>query len=75
MNKTQARAFRRRWREVQEIQQKETTGSTLELRWRQLNAAFGLGKSLQLETSHAGEMRVYQRWAKLKENLLQHPKA
>ena len=75
MDKTQARAFRQRWLAVREIQQKEAQASTLEERWRQLNAAFRLGKGMHLTTGHSDETRVYQRWAKLKESLLQHPKA
>ncbi len=67
MEKKQVRAFRQRWRAVQEIQQKEASGTTLELRWRQLNAAYGLGKGMQLPARHSDEMCVYQRWAKLKE--------
>jgi hypothetical protein len=69
MEKAQARAFRQRWQSAQEIQQKEASGTTPELRWQQLNAAYGLGKSLQLDAGHSDEMRVYLRWAKLKENL------
>jgi hypothetical protein len=74
MDKTQARLFRQRWQAVQMIQQEQARESTLEQHWRQLNAAFGLGKGLHLVTDDSDEMRVYLRWAKLKENQLQHPK-
>ena len=75
MDKTQAQQFRNRWRAVEEIQQKEARRATFELRWRKLNSAYGMGKGLKLASSHSGELRVYQRWAKLKENLPQPPKA
>ena len=74
MDKTQARLFRQRWQAVQKIQQEEARESTLEQHWWQLNAAFGLGKGLHLVADNSDEMRVYLRWAKLKENQLQHPK-
>jgi len=74
MDKTQARLFRQRWQAVQKIQQEETRESTLEQHWQQLNAAFGLGKGLHLAADDSDEMRVYLRWAKLKEHQLQHPK-
>ena len=75
MDKVQAQQFRNRWRAVEEIQQKEARHATFELRWRKLNSAFVIGKELKLASSHLGEMRVYQRWAKLKENLSHPPKA
>ena len=74
MDKAQARLFRHRWQVVRKIEQEEARNSTLEQHWRQLNAAFRLGKGLYLVAADPDEMRVYLRWAKLKENQLQHPK-
>lgn len=60
--------FRNRWQAVEAIQLEEARSATLELRWRQLNALYGLASSLQLSFAHLDETQVYQRWAKLKEN-------
>jgi hypothetical protein len=68
MDQTQAQLFRHRWQVVEEIQQKEARAATLELRWRQLNAAYRLSKSLKLAPDPPDEARGYERWAKLKEN-------
>jgi hypothetical protein len=75
MDKAHVQQFRNRWLAVQEVQRKEECRTTFELRWQQLNAAFGMGKGLQLASSHSDEMQVYLRWAKLKENLPLPPKA
>ena len=75
MDTGSAQQFRDRWRAVQEVQQKEALEATFESRWQKLNAVFSLGKGLQLTSSHADEMQVYQRWAKLKEILPRAPKA
>ena len=75
MDMAQAQQFRDKWQVVEEIHQKEALRSTLELRWQKLNSAFGIGKGLQLESSHSDEMRVYQRWAKLKKDQPKLPKA
>ena len=74
MDKVQAQQFRNRWQEVEEIQQKEARRATFELRWRKLNAVFGMGQGLKLAADHLDEMQVYQRWAKLKERLTQSSK-
>ena len=68
MDKTQAQQFRRRWQAVEEIQQQEARVATLELRWRQLNAAYRLFKSLKLALDRSDETRGYERWAKLKKS-------
>ena len=66
MDKTQAQQFRDRWQAVTVIQQKEALNATIELRWRQLNAAYDISQVLQLSTDHTDEIQVYQRWEKLK---------
>jgi len=68
MDKTQAQQFRLRWRAVEEIRQQEARAATLELRWRQLNALYGLAKGLQLGPRPSDATQGYERWAKLKEN-------
>jgi hypothetical protein len=75
MDKKRVHAFHRRWQAVQEVQQKELINSSLEMKWRQLNAAHRLGKGLQFSADHPDEMHIYLRWAKLKEKQTQRPKA
>jgi len=67
MDKAQAQQFRHRWQAVKEIQQREARAATLELRWRQLNAAYSLSRSLKLVSDQPDETRGYERWARLKE--------
>ena len=67
MDKAQAQQFRHRWQAVKEIQQREARAATLELRWRQLNAAYSLSKSLKLGSDQPDETRGYERWARLRE--------
>ncbi|MFA4947868.1 MAG: hypothetical protein WC674_05065 [Candidatus Krumholzibacteriia bacterium] len=67
MDKAQAQQFRHRWRAVEEIQKREARTATLELRWRQLNAAYSLSMSLKLVSDQPDETRGYERWARLKE--------
>jgi len=67
MDKAQTQQFRNRWQAVEEIQQREVRFATLELRWRQLNAAYSLSMSLKLVSDQPDETRGYERWARLKE--------
>ncbi len=74
--KDDLKAYRVRWTAVDEVLQKEHCSASLELRWRQLNAAYGMAKGLGLLKPDPSEEGVYQRWAKLKEKALnQRPKA
>jgi hypothetical protein len=45
-------------------------GASLELRWRQLNTAYAMGKGLGLLKGDPSELEVYQKWAKLKNRYL-----
>jgi hypothetical protein len=64
--KSQLQAYLARWKAVKEIQAEERRTATYQLRWRQLNAAFGIAKGLGLLNADASEMEVHLRWAKLK---------
>lgn len=66
--KDDIKAYRDRWDEVEEVIEEERRTASLELRWQQLNAAYGMAKSLGLLRPDPTEMEVFQRWAKLKEN-------
>jgi hypothetical protein len=66
-HKAAIQAYQQRWKIVEEVQAAEKRSASLELRWRQLNAAYGLAKSLGLIRPDPSEYEVYARWAKLKE--------
>lgn len=55
-----------RWKAVKKIQAEEQRSAPLDLRWRQLNAAYGLAKALGLLQPDPDEVKVFERWAKLK---------
>ena len=67
------RAYRERWLAVEEIERQEQRNASLELRWRQLNAAYGMAKELGLLRSDPSESGVFERWAKLKEKAADPP--
>lgn len=70
MDRAEAQQFRERWRAVEAIQTVERGTASLELRWRQLNAVYGLFKELGMTPDHEDEMQVYERWARLRERIL-----
>jgi hypothetical protein len=41
-----------------------------ELRWRQVNAAFGMGHGLGLRREDPSEAKGFERWAKLNEKAI-----
>ena len=70
--KNDLRAYQEHWPAVEEIQAEERRSASLELRWRQLNAAYGMAKGLGLLQPDLSEMEVFERWAKLKEKATSH---
>ncbi len=71
MDKRQVREYRERYQAVAAIEAQEQRSATIELRWRQLNAILRLAFGLELSiTNTDDETVVYQRWAKLKRQLL-----
>jgi hypothetical protein len=64
--KQDLQAYQARWQAVEAIRAEERRGANLELRWRQLNAAYGLAKGLGLLRPDPSEAGVFARWAKLK---------
>jgi len=68
-------AYQNRWYAVEEIQAEERRTAYFELRWRQLNAAYGMAKGLDLLQPDLSELGVFERWAKLKEKAGESPKS
>jgi hypothetical protein len=68
--KQDIQAYQVRWQAVEAIQQMEHRSAPIELRWRQLNAAYAMAKGLGLLQPDATEMEVFSRWAKLKEKMI-----
>ena len=60
-------AYQARWAAVEAIQREERRSASLVLRWRQLNAAYGMAIALGLRQEDSSESGVFERWAKLKE--------
>lgn len=71
--KNDMQLYKARWKAVEEIQLAERRSASIELRWRQLNAAFGMAKGLGLIQSDMSETEVFKRWAKLKEKATSQP--
>ena len=69
MLKSDLQAYQERWKAVEEVQAEERRTASLELRWLQLNAAYGMAKGLGLLRPDPSELGVFERWAKLKEKL------
>ena len=63
-------AYRARWLAVAEIERQELQASTLDLRWRQLNAVICLAIGLGINKPADDEIEVFQRWAKIKEKAI-----
>ena len=63
-------AYRARWRAVEAFQKAERKAASLELRWRQLNAAYGLAIGLGLLRPVPSEIGIFERWSQLKEKLI-----
>lgn len=62
------KAYRDRWKIVEQVERQELRTASIDLRWQQLNSILRLAKGLDLHSVHDEdqEMEVYQRWAKLK---------
>ena len=71
--KQDMRSYRERWKAVEEIQAEERRSASLDLRWRQLNAAYGMAKGLGLLQPDPTEVGVFERWAKLREKATNQP--
>jgi hypothetical protein len=58
------------WKAAEEVQTEERRSASFELRWQQLNAAYGMAKALGILQSDPDEMKVIERWAILKEKMI-----
>ena len=66
MNTAEAKAYRERWREIEEIERQEAQAATLQERWRQLNALKGPAARLRITRKEdEGELETFFRWATL----------
>ena len=74
--KDELKGYRSRWAEVDAVVAEERRTASLELRWRQLNAAYAMAIGFGLRQEDTSEAGVFKRWAKLKEKAAgQQPKA
>jgi hypothetical protein len=65
--KEDLREYKARWAEVEAVIAEERRTASIDLRWRQLNAAWAMGIGLGLRREDQSEAEVFERWAKLKE--------
>jgi hypothetical protein len=66
-------AYNARWDEIEAVIKEERKAASIELRWRQLNAAFGMAKGLGLVQPDPSEYDVFAKWAKIKEKAASQP--
>jgi len=66
-SKDEIRTYQARWAKVDAAVAEERRTASLELRWRQLNAACAMAIGLGLRQEDPSEAGVFERWAKLKE--------
>lgn len=67
LTQAEARAFRERWRLVNEHEIEELRTTDLETRWRQLNTLFAWGRQMGWgEALTEGDAAVRQRWARIR---------
>lgn len=60
--------YKERWKAVEEIERQELRAMTPEESWQQINILWGLGMALGFSFEpDEGKIKVYERWAKLKE--------
>lgn len=71
MDKLDARFYRSRWKDVEEIELTEIRRQTVEERWNQLNFLIGMANALGLEMQpDEAEIQIArQRWLKLKRSV------
>lgn len=70
--KDDLKAYQARWPEVNTFVVEERRTASIELRWRQLNAAYAMAIGLGLRQNDLSEDEVIERWAKLKEKATNH---
>jgi hypothetical protein len=59
-------AYQKRWALVEKKIQEERQNTPIELRWKQLNAAYTMGKGMGLTQSKLNEAGVFEIWTRLK---------
>ena len=63
-------AYQKRWELVGRKVWEERRNAPLELRWRQLNAAYAMGQRMKLTRDDLSETGVFELWARLKTQML-----
>ena len=67
MEVSEVRAYIDRWKAVERVERADVQSASIEDRWQQLNALFGLAHTLGIVTETADdEELVWQRWATLR---------
>ncbi len=71
--KDDLKAYQARWVEVDAVITEERRTASLELRWQQLNASYAMALGLGLSQENPNDTGVFERWAKLKEKVVDPP--
>lgn len=67
LTKAQARAFRKRWQQVNTREEEELRQTSLEVKWQQFNTLLDWAHQLGWAAAlNQGEAEVRQRWARLR---------
>jgi hypothetical protein len=65
---SEIKAYRERWKALEEVERLEQRSSSIALRWKQLNSilCLAIGLGLPMENPDSQDELVRQRWVKLK---------
>jgi hypothetical protein len=67
ISKDEARAFRERWRLINEREMAEVNSASLDLKWQQFNTLLAWSRELGwTEERRKGEAEVRERWMRLR---------
>ena len=68
MINSEIKAYRERWKALEEVERGEQRSSSIALRWKQLNSilCLAIGLGLPMEIPDSQDELVRQRWVRLK---------
>ncbi len=71
MDKNLARLYKNRWQEIEAVELREMQQATVEQRWRQVNAIYGLAQAMGTlpPVQDCLTDPAFQRWVQLKSRL------
>jgi hypothetical protein len=64
-------SYQKRWLLVEKRTREERQNAPIELRWRQLNAAYAMGKKMGFIQPESRETDVFETWTRLKTMMME----